>query len=275
MQTIKNIPLYNRKGQRITSITEQEVSYIDETKVDERFFIVENDFIVIKSKFFRQEHLVKNWTFCIHKGKVHFKRKEDLTYKKVLFVLESPHHNEFDYDDGFKSLKPLIGNFEVFKTNFPKLMQEITSDESLAYEVTLYIPVPFQNSLHYLFRRNIKEQTKFGLWLYGWWDLKFHKEFEEFLGYRKFDYYINSSTRTYRTLISQKLSKLIATEYQVYNPNSSYWRRSEPRFGLKKLIHLDDSHSLFKENEIHLILQFFKLVLNGIVFDNFRVSFIN
>ena len=160
MQIIKNIPLYNRKGQRITSITEQEVGYIDETKIDERFFIVEKDFIVIKSKFFRQEHLVKNWTFCMHKEKVHFKRKEDLKYKKVLFVLESPHHNEFDYDDGFKSLKPLIGNLEVFKTNFPKLMEEITSDDSLAYEVTLYIPVPFQNSLHYLFRRNIKEQTK-------------------------------------------------------------------------------------------------------------------
>ena len=46
MQTIKNIPLYNRKGQRITSITEQEVGYIDETKIDERFFIVENNFIV-------------------------------------------------------------------------------------------------------------------------------------------------------------------------------------------------------------------------------------
>jgi hypothetical protein len=249
MKNIKNIPLYNRKGHRITSITEQEIGYIDDNKVDERFFIVEKDFIVVKSKFFRQEHLVKNWTFCIHNDKVHFKRKEDLKYKKVLFVLESPHHNEFDYEDDFKSQRPLMGNFHLFKANFPKLMQEITQNDSLAYEVTLYIPVPFQNSLHYLFRRNIKEQTKFGLWLYGWWDLKFHKEFEEFLGYKKFDYYINSSTRTYRTIISQKLSKLISTEYQVYNPNSSYWKRDEIKFGLKKIIHLDDSHSLFKENE--------------------------
>lgn len=249
MQNIKNIPLYNRKGQRITSITEQEIACIDDNKVDERFFIVEKDFVVVKSKFFRQEHLVKNWTFCIHNENVHFKRKDTLSYKKVLFVLESPHHSEFDYEDNFKSQRPLIGNFELFKTNFPKLMEEITNDDTLAYEVTLYIPVPFQNSLHYLFRRNIKEQTKFGLWLYGWWDLKFHKEFEEFLGYRKFDYYINSSTRTYRTIISQKLSKLIATEYQVSNPNSSNWRRREVKFGLKKLVHLDDSHSLFKENE--------------------------
>jgi hypothetical protein len=249
MKHIKNIHLYNRKGQRIKSITEQEIGYIDDNKVDERFFIVEKDFIVVKSKFFRQEHLVKNWTFCIHNEKVHFKRKEDLKYKKVLFVLESPHHNEFDYEDDFKSQRPLMGNFDIFKVNFPKLMQEITQNDSIAYEVTLYIPVPFQNSLHYLFRRNIKEQTKFGLWLYGWWDLKFHKEFEEFLGYKKFDYYINSSTRTYRTIISQKLSKLISTEYQVYNPNSSYWKRDDVKFGLKKIIHLDDSHSLFKENE--------------------------
>ena len=105
--------------------------------------------------FFRQDHLVKNWTFCIDKQSVYLKRKEGVNYKKVLFILESPHHNEFDYDDGFKSLKPLAGNFEVFKINFPKLIEEITSDESLSYEVTLYIPVPFQNSLHYLFRRNI------------------------------------------------------------------------------------------------------------------------
>ncbi len=250
MQNIKNIPLYNKKGQRITSITEQEINYIDENKIDDRFFIVEKDFIVVKSKFFRQEHLVKNWTFCIHNENVHFKRKKELKYKKVLFILESPHHSEFNYDDNFKSQRPLSGSFDVFKSNFPKLMEQITNNESLAYEVTLFIPVPFQNSLHYLFRRNIKEQTKFGLWLYGWWDLKFHKEFEEFLNYKKFDYYINSSTRTYRTIISQKLSKLVAIEYQVFNPNSSYWRRNEVKFGIKKIIHLDDSHVLFKEKEL-------------------------
>lgn len=249
MQSIKNIPLYNRKGQRITSITEQEISYIDDDKVDDRFFIVEKDFVVVKSKFFRQEHLVKKWTFCIHNENVHFKRKPDLKYKKVLFILESTHHNDFDYDNNFKSLRPLMGNFDLFKANLPKLMHQICNDDSFAYEVTLFNPVPFQNSLHFLFRRNIKEQTKFGLWLYGWWDLKFHKEFEEFLSYKKFDYYINSSTRTYRTILSQKLSKIVATEYQVYNPNSSYWRRSEPKFGLKEIIHLDNSHSLFKENE--------------------------
>ena len=60
MKIIKNSPVYNRKGQRITSITEQEASYIDESKIDERFFIVEDAFLVVKSKFFRQEHLVKN-----------------------------------------------------------------------------------------------------------------------------------------------------------------------------------------------------------------------
>lgn len=249
MNIIKTIPVYNRKGNRIASITEQEASYIDETKVDDRFFIIEKDFLVIKSKFFRQEHLVKNWTFCIQKQNVHFKKKENISYKKVLFILESPHHNEFDYEDGFKSTKPLIGSFDIFKNGFYKLMEEITNDDSLAYEVTLYNPVPFQTSLHYLFRRNIKEQTKFGLWLYGWWDLKYHKEFEEFLGYRKFDYYINSSTRTYRTLVSQKLSKLVAAEYQVTHPNSSNWRREEIRFGIKKLIHLDKSHTLFNNED--------------------------
>ena len=167
----------------------------------------------------------------------------------MLFVLESPHHNEFNYDDNFKALRPLEGIFEQFKLMFHKLMTQITSDETTAYEVTLYNPVPFQSSLHYLFRRNIKEKTKLDFWLYGWFDLKYHKEFEEFLGYRKFDYYINASTRTYKTLISRKLSKLIATEYQVYHPNSSFWRRKEVKFGLKKIIHLDNSHELFNSDE--------------------------
>lgn len=249
MKIIKNTPVYNRKGQRITSITEQEANYIDETKVDERFFIVETNFLVVKSKFFRQEHLVKNWTFCIHNSKVHFKKKDDLKYKKVLFVLESPHHNEFDYDDNFKALRPLEGIFDLFKTTFGKLMSEITTDKDTAYEVTLFNPVPFQNSLHYLFRRNIKEKTKLDFWLYGWFDLKYHKEFENFLGYRKFDYYINASTRMYKTLISRKLSKLIPVEYQVYHPNSSFWKRKDVKFGLKKLIHLDKSHELFTSND--------------------------
>ncbi|MGB0974674.1 MAG: hypothetical protein ACPGU9_06750 [Flavobacteriaceae bacterium] len=248
MKTIKNCPVYNRKGQRIISITAQEASYIDDTKVDERFFIVENAFLVIKSKFFRQEHLVKNWTFFIQGTQVHFKKKENLKYKKVLFVLEAPHHNEFDYNDNFKGLKPLEGIFEQFKLTFHKLMDEITSNTALAYEVCLYNPVPFQNSLHYLFRRNIKEKTKLDFWLYGWFDLKYHKEFEEFLGYRKFDYYINASTRTYKTLISRKLSKLINTEYQVYHPNSNFWRRETIKFGLKKIVHLDNSHELFNTN---------------------------
>lgn len=246
MKVIKTIPIYNRKGQRITSITEKEASYIDHTKVDDRFFIVENDFLVIKSKFFRQEHLVKNWTFYIHNTNVHFKKNEHQTYKKVLFILEAPHHNEFDYENNFTSVKPLFGTFDVFVNNFYKLMESINSATNIAYEVTLYIPVPFQNSLHYLFRRNIKEQTKFNFWLHGWWDLKYHKEFQEFLNYKKFDYYINSSTRNYKTLISEKLSKQVTTEYQVYPPNSSFWRRDVPKFGIKKIIHLDDTHALFK-----------------------------
>lgn len=249
MKIIKNRPVYNRKGQRITSITEQEANYIDETKVDERFFIVETNFLVVKSKFFRQEHLVKNWTFCIHNSKVHFKKKDDLNYKKVLFVLESPHHNEFDYEDNFKALRPLEGIFDLFRTTFGKLMQDITADNDTAYEVTLFNPVPFQNSLHYLFRRNIKEKTKLDFWLYGWFDLKYHKEFENFLGYRKFDYYINASTRMYKTLISRKLSKLIPVEYQVYHPNSSFWKRNDVKFGLKKIVHLDKSHELFAAND--------------------------
>ncbi len=249
MKNIKTIPVYNKKGQRITSITTKERDAINEALVDDRFFILEQHFIVIKNKFFRQEHLVKNVKFYIHKQDVHFKKQENLTYKKVLFILESPHKKEFDYEKDFQPLKPLVGSFETFRTTFYKLMEEISPEEHTGYEVTLYNPIPFQTSLHYLLRKNANERTKFNFWLYGWWNLKYNKEFTLFLETHKFDYYINASTRAFKPLISNKLAEVVPTEYQVYHPSSGFWNRKEVRFGVKRMIHLDDSHPLFHQKQ--------------------------
>ena len=81
--------------------------------------------------------------------------------------------------------------------------------------------------------------------MYGWWDLRYHKEFETYLQQNKFDYYINASTRLYKSILSYKLSSLVNTEYQVYHPSSGFWNRKEVKFGVKKIVHLDDSHYLF------------------------------
>ena len=105
MKIIKNSPVYNRKGQRMFSITEQEAAYIDESKIDDHFFIVENAFIVIKSKFFRQEHLVKNWTFYTDGSQVHFKRKESL-YRFLS-------NKGFHFIENNKILKEKITNFAM------------------------------------------------------------------------------------------------------------------------------------------------------------------
>ena len=168
--------------------------------------------------------------------------------KKVLFILESPHKNEYDYSNGFKAGKPLTGNFDTFLTTFNVLMQRITSSEQeVIYEVTVYNPVPFQTSLHYLFRKSVNERTRVNFWLHGWWNMRYHKEFENFISRNPFDFYINASTKAYKSAISFKLSGLVNTEYQVYHPGSGFWNRKELKFGIKKIIHLDDSHYLFQQ----------------------------
>ncbi|MFD0962409.1 hypothetical protein [Pseudofulvibacter geojedonensis] len=251
MKEIKTIPIYNRKSQKLTSITESEFKAIKDD-VDERFFIVEGEFVMVKSRFFRTEHLVTHQKLYIKDKKITFQKQKGIDYKKVLFILESPHRHEYDYEKNFSPRMPLYGNLNTFQSHFESLMFELTEEENYAYEVVLYNPVPYQTSLHYLLKRNVKEQTRFKFWLYGWLELKYHREFDRYLNQYKFDYYLNASTRMYKSIISYKLSTLVNTEYQVYHPSSGFWNRKEAKFGIKKIIHLDDSHFLFhlpKEEE--------------------------
>lgn len=250
MKILNTIPVYNRKGQRITSITEQECLAIDPVNVDEQFFIVEQKFIVVKSRFFRHEHLVTRRTFLLQNQDLHFKKKEGIRYKKVFFVLEAPHRNEYDYAQKFKGKTPLFGKLEVFRTKFRELISMIEEEENIAYEIVLYNAVPFLTSLHYLAQRSLKSTTKFNFWLYGWWNLKYHKELEEYLELHKFDYYFNASARQFKSLISRKLSSLIGIEYQVHHPSSGFWNRKIVNFGLKKIVHLDKTHELFQNNDL-------------------------
>lgn len=244
MKEIKTIPIYNRKSQKLTSITDLEFNSIKDN-VDERFFIIEGEFIMVKSRFFKTEHLVTHQKLFIHNQEITFQKKKGVEYKRVLFILESPHRHEYDYENNFSPRMPLYGNLNTFQNQFEALMFELTENQGQAYEVVLYNPVPFQTSLHYLLRRNVKEQTRFNFWLYGWWELKYHREFDRYLSQHKFDYYLNASTRMYKSIISCKLSNIINTEYQVYHPSSGFWNRKEAKFGIKKIIHLDDSHFLF------------------------------
>ena len=251
MKVLNTIPVYNRKGQRVTSITEQECLALDLVKVDEQFFIVEQKFIVVKSKFFRHEHLVNSRTFLLKHQDLHFKKQEGIRYKKVFFLLEAPHRNEYDYAQNFKGKSPLFGKLETFRTAFNELINEIEKDENIGYEITLYNAVPFLTSLHYLAQKSLKSTTKFNFWLYGWWNLKYHKELEEYLELHKFDYYFNASAKQFKSLISRKLSNLVPTEYQVHHPSSGFWNRKIVNFGLKKIVHLDNKHELFQNNTIN------------------------
>ncbi|NQY06234.1 MAG: hypothetical protein HRT68_08635 [Flavobacteriaceae bacterium] len=244
MKTIKTIPVYNLKSQKLTSIYVADLKAIKEETIDTNFFDVQDEFIIIKNKFFKSEHLVRYKKCYIQMQELSFERDPNVNYKKVLFILESPHRHEYNYDKGFQTKMPLSGSLNTFRTSFNQLMTEITEEDS-AYEVTLYNPVPYQTSLHYLFRKSVQERTRFNFWLHGWWNMKYHRDFDQYLERNAFDYYINASTRAYKSIISFKLSTLIATEYQVYHPGSGFWNRKEVNFGIKKIIHLDDSHCMF------------------------------
>ena len=253
MKVIHTIPVYNLKSQKLTSITQTDFKAIEERFVDPRFFDVQGQLKKKKNKFFKPQHLVRHHKFYIKGQEVLQHLPNKATVKKVLFILESPHKNEYDYDQGFKAGMPLSGSFDTFLTTFNLLMQRITmTNRNEIYEVTVYNPVPFQTSLHYLFRKTINERTRFNFWLHGWWNMRYHKEFENFLERNRFDYYINASTKAYKSLISFKLSNQVNTEYQVYHPGSGFWNRKEIKFGIKKIVHLDDSHYMFqltKEDE--------------------------
>ncbi len=246
MKIIETIPVYNRKSEKITSITTSECSAIKRADVNEQFFIVEESFIVVKSKFFRHEHLVKHRRFFLYQQDLHFKKKAGITYKKVLFILEAPHKNEYDYLQGFKGKSPLFGKLDTFVNTFEYLMNELTEDTNTAYEITLYNAVPFLIDLHYLLKRPVKETTKLNFWLYGWHELKYQKEFKNYLEFHKFDYYINASTRAFKTSISRALSTIVPIEHQVHHPISGFWNRKIVKFGAKKIVHLDDTHQLFQ-----------------------------
>ena len=248
MKIIQTIPVYNKKGEKITSITKEECNAIKQAEVDEKFFIAEKNFVVVKSKFFRHEHLVKHRTVFLHQQDLHFKKKEGIHYKKVLFILEAPHKNEYDYLQGFKGKTPLFGKLDTFTNTFQILMNELEAETDNAYQITLYNAVPFLIDLHYLLKRPVKETTKLNFWLYGWHQLKHEKELINYLEFHKFDYYINASTRAFKSAISRTLSTLVPIEYQVHHPSSGFWNRKIIKFGAKKIIHLDDSHILFQEN---------------------------
>ena len=52
MKILNTIPVYNRKGQRITSITEQECLAIDPVNVDEQFFYCRTKIYCCKKQIF-------------------------------------------------------------------------------------------------------------------------------------------------------------------------------------------------------------------------------
>jgi hypothetical protein len=166
-------------------------------------------------------------------------------YKKVLFILESPGKNEFDYGNDFKAGKPLSRKtYTTFKATFQKLMKLIDSDASINYEVSFYNMVPFQISLFYLLKKGTHKLTRYNFWLTAWWNQRYEREFKAFMEKNTFDFCINASARMFKDVISKELSKVVQTEYQVHHPNSSHWRRKEVNFGIKKLIHKEE-HEIF------------------------------
>lgn len=239
MTTIQTIPVYNRKGKRLTSIEINDYNTIKHE--DEDFFDVQPNFVIIRDRFFRPPHLVKEWTFWIQGDEVSADPIDGNEYKNVLFVLESPNRNEFDYANEFKAGRPLSRNsFINFKNNFHRLMNRIDKEPNARYEVTFYNMVPFQTSLYYLLKKGTHKMTRYNFWLTGWWGLRYNREFKTFMEKNRFDFCFNASKRMFKDIISKELSKFVQKEYQVHHPDSNYWRRKELNLGVKQIIHKEE-----------------------------------
>lgn len=237
MKVVQTIPVYNRKSKRVTSLKVDDFQSI--TNENDDFFDVQGDFVIIKDRFFRAPHLVKPWTFWIENGKPLTVPTKNRFYTKVLFAVEAPDKNEFDYKNEFRAGNPLSGYFQSFKTGFLELMEQIASSDITNFEVTFYTLVPYQTSLHYLLGKRGSNQTRLNFWFYGWINLKYRNDFMNYLKRHTFDFYINGSARAFKGIISQELSRVIDVEYQVHHPNSGFWKRKNINLGIKKIIHLE------------------------------------
>jgi hypothetical protein len=237
MKIVQTIPVYNRKSKRVTSLKVDDFQSIKNE--NEEFFDVQGDFVIIKDRFFRMPHLVKPWTFWIENGTPQGTPTENIVHTKVLFTVEAPDKNEFDYKNEFRAMNPLSGYFQSFKAGFLELMEQIASSEITNFEVTFYTLVPYQTSLHYLLGKRGSNQTRLNFWFYGWINLKYRNDFMNYLKRHTFDYYINGSTSAFKGVISQELSRVINVEYQVHHPNSGFWKRKNINLGIKKIVHLE------------------------------------
>ena len=237
MKIVQTIPVYNRKSKRVTSLSIEDFQQIRGENED--FFDVQSDFVIIKDRFFRFPNLVKPWTFWIENGKPKADSTDGISYTKVLFLVEAPDKNEFDYKNDFRAMNPLAGYFQSFKTGFLTLMDQLVAEPTLNFQVTFYTLVPFQTSLHYLLGKTGSNQTRLNFWFYGWINLKYRNEFMNYLKQHSFEFYINGSTRAFKGIISQELSRVIKVEYQVHHPNSGFWKRKLLNLGLKKIVHLE------------------------------------
>ncbi len=239
MTQIETIPVYNRKGKRITSLKIEDFNVI--SSFDDTFFEVTGDFVLVKPKFFRAPHIIKPQRLWIQGTRVTMEPKEKLDYKRVLFLIDTPHKNEFNYVDDFKAGAPLSArSFDSFTKTFHKLMNKISEKKGEAYEVVFYTMVPFQTSLHFLLGKSVSELTRFNFWFYGWSDLKYQKDFEVLMEDSNFDFYINAGKRMFKNFISKELSRFVNKEYQVTHPANRMWKQKELRVGIREIIHLND-----------------------------------
>lgn len=239
MKVIETIPVYNRKSKRVTSLKIEDFNGIKNE--NDTFFDVQGDFVIIMDRFFRTPHLVKPWTFWIENGQPLTDPTPNTTHTKILFAVEAPDKNEFDYKNDFRAMNPLAGYFQSFKAGFLKLMEQIEEKENSNFEITFYTLVPYQTSLHYLLGKTGSNQTRLNFWFYGWINLKYRNDFMNYLKANTFDFYINGSTRAFKGIISQELSRVIDVEYQVHHPNSGFWKRKDIKLGIKKIVHLNQT----------------------------------
>lgn len=213
-----------------------------------------NDKIIIKNTFFEKSLLVKNvYRYSLKKNKDNFElcvfdnSHEDFKTSKfndypidessispsIVIILESPHKDEYDNKiDCLSPIAPAQGTTGdlIFKKfvqiirNSAEILRLLDKNE---YRVLLVNPIPYQTSLYFLHKQNLKSvysTLRDKVWIEQWERNEIHKTlFNNVLNKIKPSLILNCCTSKLTGYVSEEIKKTEFNAFQIHHP-SSWWK---------------------------------------------------
>jgi hypothetical protein len=150
----------------------------------------------------------------------------------ILKILESPHEDEYDYQNEFKPIAPAQGaTGKQISQNFDKIINKNINSLNLIeteYRIVILKPIPYQTSLHYLHRQPINmdgyQLLRDLVWETLWNEnnTNFKKEFSINILKLKPSLIINACTKELSKLVEVELFKSQYNEFCKSNSCHPY-----------------------------------------------------